>query len=163
VCEEILEFEKAEVKFTMCADPLFMVEENRKEINQDKFGDPSYHAELDFRNIKSISYVKKEQNQTGFADDPDSVNIRLLLQLNLPCVCYKRYFNQKGRPTRVRSPFNMLCSEKTWEGADFLNYWNLSQTFLIEGQATYSMFYKFLDSVKHYNSGVKISEGTLKV
>jgi hypothetical protein len=57
----------------------------------------------------------------------------------------------------------MLGSEKTWEGNEFLNYWNLNQTFLIEGRATFSMFFKFIDALKISNNSCKISEGNLKV
>lgn len=147
----------------MCEDPLLRIEENRKEHSQGHCNnEPSYHAEIIFKNIKSISYVQLPADRR-FSEDPDIVNLRLVLQLNLPCVCYKRYFNQKGRPSRVRSPFNMLESEKAWEGNEFLNYWNLNQTFLIEGQATFSMFFKFLNSVKLHNPCCKITADQLKI
>jgi hypothetical protein len=56
----------------------------------------------------------------------------------------------------------MLGAEYRWEGSEFLNYWNLNQTFLLEGRSTKMMFEKFLTVVKK-RSACKITEGSLKV
>jgi hypothetical protein len=126
--EEARQFQKAEVKFAMCQDALIKNEENRDEQQQVAYfqGDPSYHVSLEFSNIKAISFVTSTLRSSQYDNEPDSIQFKILIHLANPGECHKRYFAQKGRPSPVRSPFNMLGTERAWEGSEFLNYWNLN-------------------------------------
>lgn len=50
----------------------------------------------------------------------------------------------------------MLGSEHLWEGAEFLNYWNLNQCFLLEGKSTQELIDRFLKVVQLQNPGCKV-------
>jgi hypothetical protein len=50
----------------------------------------------------------------------------------------------------------MLGAEQSWEGSEFLNYWNLNQTFLLEGRSTQAGLNMFVKTVKQRNTGCKI-------
>ena len=80
--------------------------------------------------------------------EEDAIHVKIMIQVHLPCPCSKRYQCNKSRPTQVRSPFNLLGAEKGWEGNEFLNYWNLNQTFLMEGRSTISMIERFIKILK---------------
>lgn len=86
-----------------------------------------------------------------------------MIQVHLPCPCSKRYQSNKNRPAQVRSPFNLLGAGKGWEGNEFLNYWNLNQSFLMEGRSNVLMIEKFIKIIKVQNPGCKVEEGSLNV
>jgi hypothetical protein len=69
-------------------------------------------AELNFDNIISFSY-----------ELTDKV-LHAVIQLKNPVSVRKRL---KGESNTVRSPFNMQNQN------EFLNYWNLNQTFYLKG------------------------------
>ena len=87
----------------------------------------------------------------------------MVIQLRLPCSCSKRYYSQKCRPSTVRSPFNMIGAEQSWKGSEFLNYWNLNQTILLEGRSTVKMLELFLGTVRHRNPSCKVTEGSDRI
>lgn len=63
----------------------------------------------------------------------------------------------------MRSPFNMQGAEQSWQGSEFLNYWNLNQTILLEGRSTQVMLNLFIGAIKQRNSGCKVTDGSDRI
>ena len=85
-------------------------------------------AEIEFENITHISYEIKNE-----------VELRILISVRRPVNVRKRLRNQTNS---VRSPFNMHTQNM------FLNYWNVNQTFYLEGTHTGTKFKEILQFIK---------------
>ena len=137
-----------QLKFIVFGDPLLELEETRAraiQITQDKSDRPqnwvdhaTYMIELDFRKIKRISY---QFNETS------SDNLTILLEMRTPASCRKRHNNNLAY---VRSPFNMH------EQSQFLNYWNINQSFYLKGRSDRAKLDKILKTVQKENPSIKI-------
>ena len=120
---------------------------------------PQYSIDLDFSNIKSLTYFaelmktgeiagtpREKADQIGLCEE--AVSLTCMIETHFPCPSSKREVSsdpekpQTYEFTRSRSPFNMEPEEL------YLNNWNLNQTYVFKGQSTYSMVDKFIEVVK---------------
>jgi hypothetical protein len=95
-----------------------------------------YMAELDFGNMTHFSYELYENE------------LQLLISVRRPVGVRKRLRDQTNL---VRSPFNMHTQNQ------FLNYWNVKQSFYMRGIATKD-FKKILELIVKENPSIKISD-----
>lgn len=61
-------YERSEIKFCLLNDPLLLQEENRErqlKIAEEQTN-PGYYIELDFKNIKSVSYIMFDYHSSTY-------------------------------------------------------------------------------------------------
>ena len=186
--DETILYKNASIKFTLHDDPLYPLEETRGwEIeqkarkvlqvreagkkNQSKaepyLNNPQYTIDLDFSNVKSLTYfveAKKSGKATGtprtssISESEEMISLTCMIETYSPCPSSKREVSSDTNPekpwtyefTRSRSPFNMGPEEL------YLNNWNLNQTFIFKGQSTYLMLDKFIEVVKKQSPSSKV-------
>lgn len=170
-------FKTMQLKFSLMNDPLFNVEESRPwklaeksksysdgfSMNQYKERNPSYLIDLDFANIKTLTY-QTETFKGGLSHKPyrgnnyseakggGSLFLSLMVQMDRPCTARKRVStkNKKEWVSQSRSPFNMGPNEI------YLNNWNLNQTFIFKGRSSKEYLDRFISVVKQRSPRAKI-------
>ena len=138
-------------------------------MNQYKERNPSYMMDLDFANIKTLTY-QTEPFRGGLSHKPykgnnyqeakvgGSLFLSLMVQMDMPCTARKRVSakNKKEWVSQSRSPFNMGLNEI------YLNNWNLNQTFIFKGRSSKEYLDRFIAIVKQRSPRAKVIEGEIE-
>ena len=102
--------------------------------------DNFYVFEIEFANIKKIA-VKYDGTTERYT---------VLIQCDIPCSCIHSRYNPQTQ-TRSFSQCQSLMNLGEGEETPFLNYWNLDQTFLIEGQSSVDQIENLIQIVRLKN------------
>lgn len=94
---------------------------------------------IEFKNIKKLA-ICFEKSRSG------TKKAKLLIQLTDPCQC-------KEEGNSVPSFFSLD------ELHPYLSFWNLNQTFLLEGTTTVEAMHNLIDLVRFKNEDAKIYDG----